>query len=599
MDLFVKNLELLKKKQSGLAKRISELPYPKNVVLVKSKTGHLVPKLDSISLHSSYRPLEEAKRQIDCFVLKPETVPVIYGLAFGYHVHELLKRTNREILIVEPVVEIFRSFLSHIDITEFLPRVRFLIGEPPSKIVCYYGQTPWSIFVHRPSYRFSQKYFKQIDKCLTTNQFIDHNQLKVMVINPIYGGSLPTAKYCAAAFKELGHDVCSVNCQDFADSFRAIQGITQIKENSQILSTRFKEMISDVILSKAAEFKPDFILALAQAPLEEATIFRLRTLEVPIAFWFVEDFRTLTYWKDIARKYDYFFTIQKGTFFNELKSKGVQNYYYLPQACSPDVHTPINMATEERNKYLADLSFMGAAYYNRKNIFPRLLDFDFKVWGTGWDFESPIKSRLQNNNERVSTDDSVKIYNSAKINLNLHSSTCHEEINPEGDFVNPRTFEIAACGGFQLVDERSELFNLFDVGHEIVTFRNITELKNIAHYYLKHEKERDIISKKTRDRVLNEHTFKHRMLEMLLFVYHDRLDSLKKRFESRIDDWEVLVEEAGGDTELGKYINKFKSKEKMALKLIIKKLKEQEGTLSQNELLLLMVDQVIKQETNY
>ena len=41
----------------------------------------------------------------------------------------------------------------------------------------------------------------------------------------------------------------------------------------------------------------------------------------------------------------------------------------------------------------------------------------------------------------------------ATINLNLHSAMQGRGVNREGDFVNPRTFEVAATGAFQVVDD--------------------------------------------------------------------------------------------------------------------------------------------------
>ena len=39
---------------------------------------------------------------------------------------------------------------------------------------------------------------------------------------------------------------------------------------------------------------------------------------------------------------------------------------------------------------------MGAGYYNRLNSLSRLLDRDFKIWGTEWILESPLGKRVQN-----------------------------------------------------------------------------------------------------------------------------------------------------------------------------------------------------------
>ncbi len=595
IDYFQKNLSLLRSHQHDLAKRMEKIPLSDDVNVIFTKSGHPVPQIKAISLHSTYNPINEGKKIFENSEAEINLPQMVYGLGFGYHILELLSQSQEEIHVIEPMINLFRIFLSHVELSPFLPRVRFSVGEPPPKIVNRCGSITWNRLIHPPSYRLSKSYFDMLDYCFEANRFISQNRLKIMVVNPIYGGSLPTAQHCARALENLGHEVCPIHCEDFADSFHAIKNITSIPENANVLSRHFLGMMNEVIVSKAAEFRPDFILAIAQSPITQECIVRLKALKVPVAFWFVEDFRTLPYWKEVAGSYDYFFTIQQEGFFEKLENLGIKNYYYLPQACLPQVHKPISLDPDEAETYGTDLSFMGAAYHNRINSFQRLLDFDFKIWGTGWDLDSPLGFLVQNDNERISIEDCVKIYNQGKINLNLHSSTFHEWINPNGDFVNPRTFEIAACGGFQLTDERSELHSLFEVGKEIITFKTLDELKTQIRYYLDHDEERKSIADRARKRVLQEHTFEHRLKEMLTFVYWNRLDELKDRLNKRPQGLQNLIEHAGSESVLGRYLAMFPDKQNISLKGITQYIDKGEGKLTQNELLLLMVDQVVKE----
>jgi hypothetical protein len=84
----------------------------------------------------------------------------------------------------------------------------------------------------------------------------------------------------------------------------------------------------------------------------------------------------------------------------------------------------------------------------------------------------------------------VKIFTASTINLNLHSSPYHEGVNPHGDYVNPRTFELAGCGAFQLMDHRALLPDLFRVGEELVCFSTLTEARRLIAYYGTHADER-------------------------------------------------------------------------------------------------------------
>jgi spore maturation protein CgeB len=354
--------------------------------------------------------------------------------------------------------------------------------------------------------------------------------------------------------------------------------------------------MGEVTAAKAAEFQPDIILALAQAPLSPEAINRLKELKIPIAFWFVEDFRTLPYWKEVASAYDHFFTIQKGDFHQQLISAGARDCHYLPQAAHPSIHQPLKLSFDQKKLYKADLSFMGAAYHNRVQSFPQLLGMDFKIWGTDWNLDSPVGKRVQNNNERITSKETVEIYNAAKINLNLHSSTYHYGINPDGDFVNPRTFEIAACQGFQLLDHRSDLINLFNVDEELVVFNSFAELKEQIEFYMENPDLRHEIANRAYERVLGEHTIEHRMQELLIHVFINRFDSLQNIAANRLDPLSYCIEKAGSDTALGQYLKGFEGENNFSHKTLVSHIENGEGDLDDNETLLMMLDHLIQEK---
>ncbi len=594
MDYFETNLKLLQKHDPALAIRVKEHSFPENVKVSMSKEGLPVPQIAGISLHSKYHPGKEALQLTQGFQVRNDSRTVVFGLGFGYHILPLIEKS--EVTVIEPFMTIFRAFMSSVDLAPFLPKVRFRIAETPASLLARHEPTQWNIFEHVPSVRLGEAYYQQLYNGIETRNYIGKKPLRILVVKPIYGGSLPTAVYCLEALKNLGHEVESVDCDKFADGFFSIKEATKIKANAEVLSQKFLNLMGEITAAKAAEFRPDLILALAQAPLSPDAISRLKELNVPIAFWFVEDFRTLPYWKEVSSSYDHFFTIQDKEFHSELIGAGVRDSYYLPQAAHPDVHRPLNLSFDQKKLYKADISFMGAAYHNRVQSFPRLLDRDFKIWGTGWNVDSPLGKRLQNNNKRVTTNETVNIYNAAKINLNLHSSSFHYGINPEGDFVNPRTFEIAACKGFQLLDYRSDLVNLFNLNDELVVFKSFEELNEQISFYLKNPDLRNEIAIRSYQRVLGEHTIEHRMQELLIHVFMSRMDSLQKNKENKLDPLSYCIEKAGEDTELGQYLKQFEGTKNFSLKTLSEDIQKGEGDLDDNETLLMMLDQLIQEK---
>ncbi|MZG31235.1 MAG: glycosyltransferase [Nitrospinae bacterium] len=592
MDFFKQNLELLQESDPELARRVAEEPFPESVKVVQSKDGFPVPQVAGVTLHSQYRPLDEGLKTTADFAFNPEQKTIIFGLGFGYHIRSLLNKQEMALTVVEPLLPVFRAFMSCIDIRPFIEKVRFLVGETPACLLARLEPGDWKIFKHLPSIRIGEVYYDRLDEGIKVRSLLQERTLRVMIVNPVYGGSLPTAHHCAGALRNLGHEVATVDCEAFEQGFFSLKKVTRNPENSEILSQNFMKFMGEIAAAKAAEFQPDIILSLAQAPLTPDAIQKLKMLNIPVVFWFVEDFRTLPYWKEIVTAYDHIFTLQDGAFHDELRSKEVRDCYYLPQACYPDIHKPL----ASFDIYSADVSFMGAPYHNRVHSFPRLMDLDFKIWGEGWNPETPLGRHVQNSKKRVSTEESVKIYNSAKINLNLHSSTYHYGINPDGDFVNPRTFEIAACRGFQLVDQRKDLSRMFKVGDEIIAFESMDQMRAQIDYFLARPEERNAIALKAYQRVLREHTMEHRMQELLIHVFLDRKEALDSLGENDRDPLDYCVEQAGENTELGKYLKQFKGQHPFSLKTVIDHIYRGEGALDSKESIFLMLDQILKEK---
>ncbi len=593
MDFFAQNLKCLHEHDSELAERVALQAFPDNVNVIRSKDGLPVPQIAGVSLHSQYRPLDEGERTTVEFAFDQKRKTIVFGLGFGYHIQALLKKQTGDLTVVEPLMPLFRAFMTCMDIRPFLPRVRFRIGETPACLLARLETDQWNIFKHLPSLRIGEAYYNRLDEGLEVRKLLLERSLRVMIVNPVYGGSLPTAHHCAGALKNMGHEVATVDCEEFEQGFFSLKGVTRNPKNSEILSRSFMNFMGEIAAAKAAEFQPDLVLALAQAPLTPDAIQKLKALEVPVVFWFVEDFRTLPYWNEIASSYDHIFTLQTGAFHEELRSKEVRDCYYLPQACFPDIHKPLHGSGAD--VYKADVSFMGAAYHNRVQSFPRLMDLDFKIWGEGWNLETPLGRQVQNNNKRISTEETVGIYNAAKINLNLHSSTYHYGINPDGDFVNPRTFEIAACRGFQLVDNRKDLSRMFKVGEEIIAFDTLDQMREQIDYYLLRPEERNTIALKSYQRVLREHTMEHRMQELLIHIFMDRKPVLDSMEETERDPLDYCVEQAGENTDLGQYLKQFKGQHPFSLKTVIDHIHQGEGALDEKETLFLMMNQILKE----
>jgi spore maturation protein CgeB len=146
-------------------------------------------------------------------------------------------------------------------------------------------------------------------------------------------------------------------------------------------------------------------------------------------------------------------------------------------------------------------------------MFTGIADLNLRLWGAGWD--DPLLGHLMAEKGRTfDIDDMVRVFCASSINLNLHSANHVTGIDPEPDFVNPRTFELAACEAFQLVDRRQPLPALF-AADELATFTNAAEMRAQIKWYLARPAERSQMAARARTRVLAEHTYAHRMRRVL------------------------------------------------------------------------------------
>lgn len=412
-------------------------------------------------------------------------------------------------------------------------------------------------------------------------------KLRILVVLPLYGGSLPIGRYVASAFKEEGHIVEVFEAPEFNSAYDSLKNLKVTTDRLDYLQNSFLNVVSQSVLAKVETFEPDLVFAMAQAPLNHQALKRLRRDGVTTAMWFVEDYRLFTYWKSFAPFYDIFAVIQKEPFIDELAQIGQPNALYLPLAAQPDFHKPLELSSVEQRKFGSDVSFMGAGYPNRRIAFRELVNHDFKIWGNEWDGDHVLEPLLQFKGARVSPEECVKIFNATKINLNLHSSIQAQELVTCGDFVNPRTFELAACGAFQLVDKRSLLPESFEE-NELATFSSMDELLSKIDYFIKNPDEREAYAQKAQARVQKDHTYRARMNQLLEFT-QQRIDGWPKEKA----DYSLFGQDYPPElaAEIQALLGKLSLPEDVSFEDLVWAVRQQQGKLSDLDTAILFLDE--------
>ena len=327
--------------------------------------------------------------------------------------------------------------------------------------------------------------------------------MRILVVGPIKGGSLPIGRAIYSAFNQIGQDARFLDYSNWENEFRDI-----VKSKDEDLSCRFIYRCNIRLMKEVLEFKPDVIFGIAQSPLvSDSLLIQLRKAGIVLCFWFVEDYEVIDSWKSYAPYFDYYFTIQKEPFWKELRRIGCKNLHYLPTAFDSNLPSSEGQALPR-----IDVSFVGAPYPNRVHFFRDLKRRGFEIYGDAWEgYDNPS---VVVGHRWVSDIEARSIYGRSLININLHSSAGPDSFG-EGDFVNPRTFELAGLGVFQLTDMRTLMPLHFDLKDEMVVLKSWKDMKRAIEYFLRHGSARAALAKKARERVLQGHTYEHRAAEII------------------------------------------------------------------------------------
>ncbi len=592
-DCFERNLQALRNKGFTCASLLPAEPGT-GVSLTTSPSGEPVLVSSDTPLDNVEKPRRAAEvwteRTLAVERIANAPAVVIVGIASGYHLEEFLRRYAGKVHLVEPNIEVLRLLVRSRDITALIGRLESLSVTltESQEILARSGELP-EIVIHPQTQLLARSFVDELKGAYYSKRGRKDLRPTIGVVGPLYGGTLPVTHSAIRALLSMNQRVRSFDMSPFYRNYADLEGWVGDKTRRGALEGYYVEMLSQIVLESVAEKPVDIVLCLAQAPLSFRALKELRSRGIITAMWFIEDGRRFTSWEHLAPHYDYFFVIQKDGFPQRVEAAGAGRAIYLPTACDPVVHRPLS-AEEigEPSRWGSQLSFVGAGYNNRQQMFASLANRDFKIWGTEWSSMPPFDHLVQEGGRRIAPEEYVKIFNASPINLNLHSSSERDGVEPNGDFVNPRTFELAACGAFQLVDNRTLMPEVFEVGPEMVTFADLQELESKADYYLAHPAERRATADASRARALRDHTYERRLESMLGYIYADRYEQLQARESS--GPWTRTLKAAKEFPELEERLQRLHERgEDPKIQNLIAEIQLQKGKLSEIEMKLLFL----------
>ena len=106
------------------------------------------------------------------------------------------------------------------------------------------------------------------------------------------------------------------------------------------------------------------------------------------------------------------------------------------------------------------------------------------------------------------------VYAHSKINLNISLRSIQTGIPL-------RAFDIMGCGGFLIRNYQEDFLEYFEPDKDFVFYHDYEDLKEKVSFYLKNDAKRESIAQNGRRKVAAQHTYLHRVTEILDVVQRD------------------------------------------------------------------------------
>lgn len=343
---------------------------------------------------------------------------------------------------------------------------------------------------------------------------------------------------------DLGHDVYLMRMDLMAEQLGAKWRTKEFKDQfSQKLLETFKS---------ENERKPFdlFLSYVTNLDIEETCAKEIAKTGIPTANFSCNNIHQFYLTQRIAPYFDYNLHSEKsaGAKFTEIGANPV----WFQMAANPKYYHPID------TKKTMDVSFVGGAYAKRPYYVYNLLEngIDVHAYGPSWrktehlanlrkikrelirskemirsifacspQIRAKISSRVANMDFKdnllakyirnlhfpITDDEMIRKYSESKISLGfLEVFENHDHSKNTMQHLHLREFEAPMCGALYFTNYSNELAEYYEIGKEVIIFRNEHELLDKVGYYLSHESEANAVRKAGFNRAQNCHTYQKR-----------------------------------------------------------------------------------------
>jgi spore maturation protein CgeB len=265
--------------------------------------------------------------------------------------------------------------------------------------------------------------------------------MKILVAIPGKLHTVTMNRFVPEALAGLGHEVQVVDYSPtFVEKLRCKLGA---REASAVVAPRLHAAIE--------AHRPELFFTLYGVNVGRSVLAELKRKRIATASWWLNDPFQWERARSILGAYDFAFTNARYSV-DAYAAAGLKHVRYLPTACAPSLHRPLDSRAVE-----CDLSFAGDWSANREALVERLAQagMDLRVYGP-WRRKVKPGSKVRLTHGFFTPERMVEIFAASRATLNIHTWRGRFDFG-----LNPRVFEAGACGTPQLVDWKRELDEIF------------------------------------------------------------------------------------------------------------------------------------------
>jgi spore maturation protein CgeB len=323
--------------------------------------------------------------------------------------------------------------------------------------------------------------------------------LKFIIPGQIYADSF--AENVAFTLREMGYEVLTrpaIQPKQYHSRFRNYFRLVNQKLNPQ----GYLPPEEKWLLETARRERPNILLTLTQS-VSELTLAELKRLGVTYRVaWWGDAPTNLKRLDLLSSEWDALFLKDREAVnrFRGLELKA----YLLHEALNPAWHKPL--AGQKNNQVVV----AGNYYGHRQFLVRKLLGdgIELGLYGPNvplWSFPE-VKQHF--NGRFIVKEEKSRVFGEGLACLNSTSFA-------EGNSLNCRAFEIAGAGGLQLLEHRPVIEECFEPGKEVLVYRTYQELLDQIERAKKYPAEMVAVREAGAKRALAEHTYRHRLTEIL------------------------------------------------------------------------------------